>query len=299
MRWGLYPNGGFHLRVILGALGFLVWLMVCWHFHISSPRWVGSLLMLAIATAAPSCSLSEPHHARLSLIPGIAKTKYHLRQDGPLGGGSDFFPWDIGSLGSQYSPRVRASLHLAELLPTPADLYLDISKVDASQEVLLDPSQTWNWNGASISTFDSSVSFERAEVGLIARSQLNDWLALRYGVGLRRFLFDGDIVTDANREGLNFDAAWLAPELGVTMGLPWELDLDLAYSGFNRGELSVGSAVHKPYRAVAELRRDFGRVGMALGYELDHVELERPFGGNVEFAHLRLRTFYWALELNF
>lgn len=295
----MYLKDAFHLVVILLRPAFLSLRMVRRPLNPLSSLRTGSLLLLAVAMVGPSCSLGEGNHAQLRLIPSMVKTKYHLRQDGPLGGGSDFFPWDIGSLGSQYSPRVRATLHLSEFLPAPADLYLDISKVDASQQVVLDPSKTWNWNGASISTFDSSVSFERAELGLIARSQLNDWLTLRYGVGLRRFLFDGDIVTDANRESLNFDAAWLAPELGVTMGLPWELDLDLAYSGFNRGELSVGSAVHKPYRAVAELRRDFGRIGMALGYELDHVELERPFGGNVEFAHLRLRTFYWALELNF
>jgi len=232
-------------------------------------------------------------------MPGIAKTKYHLRQDGPLGGGSDFFPWDIGSLGSQNIARVRASLNLPDALPMPAELYLDISKIDAGQNVALDPSRTWNWNGAAITTFESSVSFERAELGLIGRSQLNDWMALRYGVALRRFLFDGDIVTDANMESLNFDSLWLAPEVGVTLGLPWELDLDLAYSGFHRGELGVGSDIQRPYRAVAELRRDFGRFGMALGYELDHVELERPLGPNVEFAHLRLRTVYWAIELDF
>lgn len=103
-----------------------------------------------------------------------------------------------------------------------AELYLDISKIDAGQNVALDPSRTWNWNGAAITTFESSVSFERAELGLIGRSQLNDWMALRYGVALRRFLFDGDIVTDANMESLNSDSLWLAPEVGVTFGLPWE-----------------------------------------------------------------------------
>lgn len=245
-----------------------------------------------------SCSLTSGELGRLSLQPGITTTKYHLRQDGPGAVGSDFFPWDIDSLQSNSSGQVRGEFYL------PDDSWVDslgfgYSKVDAEQSVVLDPSRTWIWNGASITTFSGSASFERMDFAALGSTPILEDIHLRYGARLRRFHFDGDIETDANEESFNFDSLWLSPELGLTFFLPWEFRADMVYSGFHLGDAALGDQVLRPYGLMGELRRDFGRIDLAAGYELDHVELERPLGTALEFAHLRVRTVYLVLDLEF
>lgn len=251
-----------------------------------------------LALLMGSCSLTPGDVGRLSLRPGIATTKYHLRQDGPGAVGSDFFPWDIDSLQSNPVGELRAEFQLPEN-PWIQVLGGGYSKVDAEQSVVLDPSRTWIWNGDSISTFEGSASFERMDLAAQGSVSLTETIHLRYGARLRRYRFDGDIFTDANSESFNFDALWLSPEIGLTAFLPWDLRADVVYSGFHLGDLALGDQVLRPYGAVGELRRDFGRIDVAAGYELDHVELERPLGTAVEFAHLRVRTVYLVLDLEF
>jgi hypothetical protein len=236
---------------------------------------------------------------RAGLHPGRVATKFHLRQDGAGAPGTDFFPWDIGSQGAIFTGRALIAIDLGDILPVDSELVFDYSKVEASQDSDLDPARTWSWNGRGITSFRSDASFERTNLGVVGRSPLAGWLDLRYGLTLRRFLFDGDIFTDVGAESFNFDSLWLGPEAGVGVDLPWQLRLDILYSGFHRGELGLGSKVERPYGVVGELRRDFGPVGAALGYELDHVELERPLGDNIEFAHIRLRTVYAVIEMLF
>lgn len=257
-----------------------------------------ALLFLLVGTAG-SCSITPNDAARLSLRPGQATTKYHLRQDGAGAVGSDFFPWDIDSLKSNTYGGAEFAYDLTGALPFESSVHVAYSKIDAEQSTVLDPSRTWIWNGDAVTTFDSSASFERMEVGMTGRTPLTDSIRLRYGLNLRRFLFDGDIFTDANAESFNFDSLWLSPEVGLTFDLPWSFQADLVYSGFMRGEAALGDQVLKPYGAVGELRRDFGRFDLAAGYELDHVEMERPLGGAVEFAHLRVRTIYLVFDLQF
>lgn len=257
-----------------------------------------TLILLALTTLC-SCSLTSPERFRVSVRPGISKTKYHLRQDAPGVRGTDFFPEDIGSLTNNSGGRIRGSFDLRDFFPMPSEIYIDYAKVDAHQSARLDPASTWIWDGAPVTTLASDVSFDRTVLGWKGHSYLTDWCAISYGLGLRRFLFDGDIVTNANENSFDLEAYWLSPEVGVNLYLPWELEANMSYAGFMQGSLSTGDEVQRPYTASVELRRNFGRFGFAVGYELDHVEFERSLGPEIEFAHLRLRSTYLAIELDF
>lgn len=257
------------------------------------------IILGVVALLTGSCSITPSNAARLSLRPGIATTKYHLRQDGAGSVGSDFFPWDIDSLKSNNTGEVRLEYDFGGSIPWFPIWSFDYSKIDTEQSVALDPSRTWIWNGDAVTTFEGSASFERMELGARGSTEIVDYVHLRYGLNLRRFLFDGDIFTDANAESFNFDSLWLSPEVGLTFDLPWSFQADVLYSGFHMGDAAIGDQVLRPYGATGELRRDFGRVDLAVGYALDHVELERPLGTAVEFAHLRVRTVYLVLDLEF
>lgn len=254
---------------------------------------------LVALTLLCSCSITSPERFRVSLRPGISKTKYHLRQDAPGSLGTDFFPEDIDSLTSNSGGRIRGSFNLQDLLPVRSRVYIDYAKVDAAQSVNLDPTRTWIWDGAPVTTFASDVSFDRTVLGWKAQSPVTDWFAVSYGLSLRRFLYDGDIVTNTKTQSFDLEALWLSPEIGLQFQLPWEMEADMSYAGFMQGALSTGDDVQRPYTAAIELRRHFGRFGFALGYELDHVEFERALGPEIEFAHLRLRNTYIAFELDF
>ncbi|PCJ55728.1 MAG: hypothetical protein COA70_01225 [Planctomycetota bacterium] len=257
-----------------------------------------ALLFLFLA-ATSSCSTSSPERFRVGIGPGLALTKYHLRQDSPGTRGTDFFPEDIDALTTNSAIRVRGSFTLPSWMPIDSELFIDYAKVDASQSVVLDPTRTWIWDGLNVTSFSSDVSFDRTMLGLLAKSSIQDWLKLRYGFSLRRFLFDGDIVTDANAQSFDLEAWWLSPEIGAEIGLPWDWTVDLAYSGFMQGSISAGDDIQRPYAASVEIRKRFENFGLVLGYELDHMEFERAVGPEIEFAHIRLRTTYLLVEMSF